>query len=268
MSFFGPSRLMPRSYLAGLGLANNGVDATNDIDIAVGMCRGTGDVGDIILAAALTKQLDAAWAAGTNAGMRATGVAIANGTYHLFAIMRPDTGAVDVAADSSFTGANVAANTNAAFTVKRRIGSILRESAAIVAFSQLGDEFLRKSSVLDVSAANPGTSAVSRTLSVPTGGQVWAKFNATVVNTTASAVGDPLFTEPDRNDEAVSISAAPLASAPRYGNAGGAVAVTSVNMLVRTNTSGQIRSRLGGSDANTTLYIATQGWIDRRGRDD
>src|SRR3990167_5794745 len=31
--------LLPRSYLAGLQLANNGTDATNDIDIAVGAAR-------------------------------------------------------------------------------------------------------------------------------------------------------------------------------------------------------------------------------------
>lgn len=37
-------------------------------------------------------------------------------------------------------------------------------------------------------------------------------------------------------------------------------------LRVRANTSGQIRSRLSASDANTVLYIATLGWIDTRGR--
>ena len=268
MSYFGPSRLMPRSYLAGLLLANNGVDAANDIDIAAGMCRGAGDVGDIILASALTKQLDAAWAPGTNAGMRATGVAIANGTYHLFAIMRPDTGAVDVAADSSFTGANVAANTNVAYTVKRRIGSILRESAAIVAFSQLGDEFVRKASVLDVAAVNPGTSAVTRTLSVPIGGQYWAllQFNATNLGAAVSFMHH--FSELDRTDEAPSWTTAPLATTPDALSAAASVTRANGRLAVRTNASGQIRSRAFGSDANCTLYVATLGWIDPRGRDD
>ncbi|MFQ5915801.1 MAG: hypothetical protein ACE5JS_21720, partial [Nitrospinota bacterium] len=60
--------VLPRSFLAGLGLANNAVDADHDIDIAVGEARGSGDDADLNLTSAITKQIDAAWAVGTNAG--------------------------------------------------------------------------------------------------------------------------------------------------------------------------------------------------------
>src|SRR3990167_1002756 len=112
--------------LTGLGLSN-GTDATNDIDIAVGAClsedAAIADRVSMSLTSILVKQLDAVWAVGTNAGMRATGLAIANTTYHIFLIKRPDTGVVDVAADTSATGANIAANTDAAYTKVRRIGA-------------------------------------------------------------------------------------------------------------------------------------------------
>lgn len=262
------SAAIARGLIAGLALANNAGDATNDIDVATGVAAAATTYGLMALTSGLTKQLDAVWAVGTNAGMRASGAGIANTTYHIFLIRRPDTGVVDIAADTSATGANVTANTNAAYTQMRRIGSILREAGAIVAFSQAGDEFLRKASVLDVSAANPGASAVTRTLSVPTGIKVWAifRYNATNASTGVSFMHS--FSELDRNDEAPSWTAAPLADTPDSLAAAASVSRANGRLQIRTNTSAQIRSRAFQSDANCTLYIATFGWIDRRGIDD
>jgi hypothetical protein len=122
-----PSTLyFPTGHLYGLTLSNNGSDATNDIDIAAGTARDSTDSYNIILASALTKQLDAAWAVGTNQGMLATGVAVTDTTYYIFVIKRSDTGVVDVAADTSSTGANIATNTNAAYTIVRQIGYVIR----------------------------------------------------------------------------------------------------------------------------------------------
>src|SRR5678815_1138772 len=58
---------LPRSYLAGYALSNNGSDATNDIDFAVDACRDSTNVATLIAATAITNHLDAAWAAGTAA---------------------------------------------------------------------------------------------------------------------------------------------------------------------------------------------------------
>lgn len=254
------SAAIARGLIAGLTLSNNGSDATNDIDIAAGVAAADTTWGLMALTSGLTKQLDVAWAVGTNAGMRATGVAIANGTYHIFLIRRPDTGVVDVAADTSATGANIATNTNAAYTQIRRIGSILRESAAIVAFAQTGDLFLRKSPLLDITAATPGSSAVTRTLLVPTGIVVEAIFNFSLSGTTNDFA---YFSALSQTDLAASNTAAPLAQ----GGIAGA-AVTSLNFTrVLTNTSAQIRSRML-SGAGGTLFISSQGWVDTRGRFD
>ena len=252
----------------GLTLSNNGADATNDIDVAVGEAMSddvdSNDAVLIRLTSAITKQLDVAWAVGSAAGGRASGGAIANTTYHVFLIMRPDTGVVDVAFDTSATGANLSANTNVAYTKKRRIGSILRESAAIVGFVQDGQFFQRKTAVLDVAANNPGTSAVSRTLSVPSGIRVRALVN---VGLDISTPGGALYlSDLDATDSAPSLTAAPLGQIGRDFSTGNLNQVSG-SIMVRTNTSAQIRSRVSASDANTDLYIATLGWLDSCGRD-
>lgn len=255
--------MYPRGHLAGLALSNNGSDATNDIDIAVGSARDGSDATGMVLTSALTKQLDAAWAVGTNQGGLDTGT-IANTTYHVWLIKRSDTGVVDALFSTSATSPTMPAN----YDYKRRIGSILRVSAAIVPFSQLGDEFLRKASILDVNAANPGTSAVTRTLSVPTGITVWAIINAGAQNSGTSGSAVLLLSELDRTDEAASASSAPLGNVGRVSNVAGSQVVSNARIIMRTNTSAQIRSRVDYSDASVTIFIATTGWIDRRGRDD
>lgn len=252
-------------HLWGLTLAN-GTDATNDIDVAVGEAMSddtdSNDAVLIRLTTAITKQLDAVWAVGTAAGGRASGGAITDTTYHVFLIMRPDTGVVDVAFDTSETGANLAANTNAAYTKKRCIGSILRESASIVAFTQNRDEFLRTTPVQNVAATNPGTSAVTRTLGIPVGRVLDALINSSVtqVGTNAYVYLSPLTA----TDQAPSASAAPGFT---YFASNVGLATWGIGgMRIKTNASAQIRSRLSASDANTVLYINTLGWIDRRGR--
>jgi hypothetical protein len=239
----------PTGHLYGCTLSNNVTDATNDIDIAVGTARSSDDTANILLASALTKRLDATWAVGTNQGMLASGAAIANTTYHIFLIKRPDTGVVDIAADTSVTGANIAANTNVAYTQIRRIGSILRESAAIVSFTQNGDRFVYNTITTDSSAVT-GTTAQTQTLRVPDGIQV-AVFGAMTTSGNASIYPSALT----QTDQASSSSAAP----------GGIFIGTSVQMFgpIMTNTSKQIRTR---SNANVTLGINSWGYYDTRGR--
>lgn len=248
--------MYPRGHLAGLALSNNGSDATNDIDIAVGSARDGSDATGMVLTSALTKQLDAAWAVGTNQGGLDTGT-IANTTYHVWLIKRSDTGVVDALFSTSASAPTMPAN----YDYKRRIGSIIRSGGAILAFDQFGDRFLLDTPVLDISATSIGTSAVTRTLaSVPTGIVVIALLNVWVGNSTQA---DMVYLSALASaDLAPSSSAAPLNNA--YGNA--ANVGNSGRAEIPTNTSAQIRSR--SNSANSQLLIATKGWIDRRGRDD
>lgn len=129
---------LPRSHLAGLTLSNDITDAVNDILVAVGECRDSTNAADLVLASPLIKKLDAAWAVGNNQGGRMSAAAIADTSYHVFVIRRPDTGVVDIGIDVSATAPTLPTN----YTQFRRIGSIIRVSGVIKAFSQRGDIFL------------------------------------------------------------------------------------------------------------------------------
>lgn len=259
---------LPRSYLAGFTLSNNGTDATNDIDIAAGAARDSTNAENLI-GTAMTKRLDANWAAGTGQGMRNSAAAITDTTYHIYAVAKALGADPDYYAHTSATAATVLAALQAEtggadYLYVRRIGSIIRASAAIVAFSQWGDEFLRNAAVLDVDDDNPGTSAVTRAVSVPTGIKVDARLHVTVVgasNTTLAYIS-PL----DVSDQAPSATAAPLSNGGGTNTSG--TVTTGVEVRCRTNTSAQVRSRLSASGVSDVLRIATLGWVDTRGRDD
>ncbi len=246
-----------RGHLAGYTLSNNGADAVNDIDIAAGSAIADDQSAFLVLAAGLTKRLDANWAVGNNQGGLDTG-AIANGTYHLFAIRRPDTGVVDVLFSLSATAPTMPAN----YTQKRRIGAVRRVSNALRAFRQNGDYFLEDVITTDNSTVNPGTSAVTATLSVPVGVVVRALITVALADQT---VAGPTY-----------MVVSPLAnadSAPTSARwniailAGSGIQERNAPFEIDTNTSGQIRVRLDNSTADHSIAITTRGWIDRRGQD-
>lgn len=259
---------LPRSYLAGFTLSNNGTDATNDIDIAAGAARDSTNAANII-GTAMTKRLDAGWVAGTNQGVRNSAAAITDTTYHIYAVAKalgadPDYYAHASAVPATVLAALQAEAGGADYIYARRIGSIRRESAAIVAFSQLGDQFLRNAAILDVDTTDPGTAAVTRTLSVPDGVKVNAMIN--VVHSSGTTYSEAYVSSLDASDQAPSLTAAPLANVSARETTGSITGAA--QLLVRTNASRQIRSRQSTSGGGSVFRIATLGWMDRRGKDD
>lgn len=253
---------LPRSYLAGGTLSNNGSDATNDIDIAAGACRDSTDTVNIRWSSFTGKQLDASWAEGSAAGMRDTG-SIANGTWHIYAILKDSDNSAQILASTSASSPTMPSG----YTYFRRIGSILREGGAIVGFLQDGDDFYRKSPIQDVSTTGfaAGTSAVSRTLSVPTGIRVKA-YMSVALGTQTAAMIYMLLSDLSATDVAPSSTNFTLSAG--YGAASGSTDdQVGAQCSVWTSTGAQIRSRMGANDAQDKLYINTLGWMDRRGRD-
>jgi len=254
-----PEDALPTGYLFGLTLSNNSVDATNDMDITTGKCRDGTDAVNMALASALTKRLDATWVVGTNQGGLDEGV-VGNNTYHVWLIKRSDTGVVDVLFSLSLATPTMPTSYN----YKRRIGSIVRTGGAIKAFKQDGDTFVWKVPVGDVAATNPGTSAVSRTLTVPAGIRVEAILSA-VGRSAAGAADNPTSVFISDLSTTDTLPDASVFNTIVYN--GGAVQNYSGTMMrVFTDTSAQVRSRVGVSTANTILYISTHGWMDARGR--
>ena len=253
--------LIPRGHLFGMTLSNNVADATNDLDISAGERKDSSNSVLLKLASGMTKRLDASWVAGTNQGMLSSSLAIANTTYHIFAIRVGGTD--DIGADTSPTGANLVIDHGA--THLRDIGSIVRTGGAIKPFIQDNDIFMWSTPVQDVNATNPGVAAVTRTLTLPIGKRVQAIMGVYGASTGVSAdnPGSVYISDLSLSDVAAGQATGftvQVFSGAAQPNQGGAMA------RVYTNTSAQVRSRVQISTAATNIRILTLGWIDMRGR--
>ena len=251
------------NFFTGLETAVNATDPLADIDVGTGSANDSTNTVRLILASAMTKRLDATWAAGTNQGGRASGVNLTNSTwYHVFIVSVA--GAVDVMFDTSVTCANGVANN--AVTSYRRIASILTNgSAQIIKYFQDGDQFTWDDVRTDINVATPAESDVSATLSTPLGVQVLAQFYATIsASTSAAATVYVLLDETQQTSIAADATnnVFIVESNTTYAVKGGGYA------NVVTNTSSQIRYRFGYSTTPAVIgfLINTVGWVDNRGR--
>lgn len=233
--------------LSGLSIAN-GIDATNDIDIAVGTATDSTDTALITLGSVLTKQLDAAWAAGTNAGGLDTG-SIANTTYHVFVISSDDGTLVDGLFSASLTP-----TMPTGYTLYRRVGSIVRVGGAIKLFTHSGNYFRLKTPTLDVNVSNLSTSSTSYALGTPLGISLQVLLNIETAH--ISANNYVYIHNPSDTSTAPSNNTAPLATihAPVAGEAGSGQAI------VWTDDSAQIAAR--SDNSGTFLRVAPLGWFD------
>ena len=243
---------MPKNHITGLVLSND-TDTEHDINVTAGEARDATDAVDMVLAAEITKQFDAEWAVGDDAGGFAAGESLpTSGTIHIWLIKRSDTGVVDVIANDHATSA-LAPALPADYDYKRRIGSRRTDgSANIINGDYWGTGLLRTfmfdTPILDINVATPGTNAVTATLSIPAGIIVKALFNAYTSNSV-------YFSALCNADLQASRTAAPLIST---GGASEDAAGGGQNFVI-SNTSSQIRYR---TDANAAVKIATLGWID------
>lgn len=245
-------------YISGLGLSN-GNDTDHDIDIAVGQASDSTNARLMNLSSSLTKQIDATWASGDDAGGLASGASLSTNTwYHAFLVIVG--GSVDVMFDTSISCANGVANNSV--THYRRIGSILTDSSSnVVQFTQKGEYFYWDSLTNDASTNDPGTDAITVTTTVPSGVSVIGMYYLSLLNASASlepilsfsgaSAGEP---SPSTGEKRTIVGVQP-ASEKTYGNA---------YAKAKTNTSGQVIYHLNTSSTDISIQINTQGWIDRR----
>ena len=231
-------------------IANNATDVANDIDIAAGACLADEGV-PIILAAAISKRLDAAWAAGSGEGGLDTG-SKANSTWYSVWLI----GKADGTADALFSLEATAPTMPSGYGYKRRLGWVLTDgSGSILAFRQAGDRFFWKAPRQDATGVTLSATAGLLTLSVPPG----AVARITALVSHASAVRYVLFSCPDDPD----IAASATAHNARCLTNGGAQTAA---LEIPVDASSRIRHRADA--ASTTLAeLMTLGWIDPRGRD-
>ena len=234
-----------RSYLAGLGLSNDATTPNTKLDVAAGVCT---DGTNVQMLSVTAPSIDC-----TTVGANGldTGSLASNTWYHAFAIGKTD-GATALLASMSATSPALPSG----YTLKRRIGSFKTDgSAHILGFIQKGDLFRWVTPLLDGSAASLTTTYANLALSVPPGVVVEAFGRI--------ATGGSHFLHvrpPGTSDGTPSLTATPLADV--VGASSGSSSWRSL-----TNTSQQVQWGAEGS-TSTTSYLTTEGWIDRRGRDD
>lgn len=243
-------------HIQGLTYSNNSGDATNDIDIAIGMAT-SNDAAQanrrtMTLATAITKQSDVNWVVGTNQGGLDTG-AVGNSDYYIWLIMRSDTGVVDVL----FSLSSTAPTMPTSYDYRRLIGWFKRVGGTIVAFDTYetsggGLELLWDSPTLDINLANTlTTSRRTDAVKVPLNFTTVALLN--VVGTDTGGVILWVYC-PDQADQAPSLTVAPLCTLVTNA-AGDAIA----NISVRTSAAGLIAAR--ANTATFNLYaVSTLGF--------
>jgi hypothetical protein len=255
------SPIVPRLAIQGLTYANNGTDATNDIDIAVGGAMDSTSARMMVLAAALTKRLDAVWAVGTNQGGLDTGSA-SDTDYYIWLINRSDTDVTDVLFSTSATSPTMPTNYN----YKRPIGWCKRVSGAIVAFKTYelsggGLHFLWASPTIDVDLATTlTTSRRTDAIKVPVGFPVHATINVGIQNSTT-----PTYTLvycPDQADlapGATTSPTAPLQNVPYLTSSNN----YAIQLRVWTDSTGKIAARASATVAQYAVVTVGFEWARR-----
>lgn len=256
------SFLPPRTNGSIDGFIMSTAGPSSTMSISAGTASDSGNTVAIPLPSSISKTTSA-WSVGSGNGGLDTGTIANNTWYHFYAILRQDTGLVDVTFSLNATTPTLPSN----YTKYRRIGSAMTNSSAQWRlFTQNGDDFLWDTPVADIDANNPGTAAVTRTLTVPLGVVTTARVGVGVyggTNTSNSVYLSSLDTSDQAAQNQVSNTLTGFAtwSGRNDGLWGWA------NASIKTNTSSQIRSRIAFSGASDKLGISTLGWVDRRGKE-
>lgn len=245
-----PAAVDLRGYIAGLGLSN-AADTEHDITIAVGTCRDSTNAYTLTLASAITKQIDAGWSAGTDAGGLDTGAVGASTPYYIFLIRKDSDGSIDVLFSASATSPTMPAG----YTYFRRIGALRTDSSSnIIPGTWDGDRFTFTQRIVDREyAAVAGTNRILIALSVP------PSMIADTIILMASSSGTVYASIGPTTDTDIAPSS--------YNDSHFTVGTTwyTSDREIKTNASSQIYVR--ASSTNYGLRVMTLGWIDTRGRD-
>lgn len=244
-----------RSAIAGWTWAVNGSDASNDIDIAAGAGVDSTGVAWLKGAAMAGKRIDASWSAGAAGGLLDTG-AVGNSDYWLHAIRKDSDGSVDYLASLSRTAPTLPGG----YTYFRPFGFVKRSAGANVAWDVYeveggGVVFLWRAPTLDVNLLN--SLADARTLSVakvPLGIVVRAILD--VVVSDAAAAFAVRVCDPAETDAQPTVTVAPLAQLGLT-----AAGTATQQVVVTTNTSGQIAWRANGPATMDVARFQTNGWM-------
>lgn len=252
----------PRGHIWGLIMSNNGSDALNDIDVSAGEAKDEANTECMVLAASITKRLDAAWAVGTNQGGLNTGAEANSTWYEVHLIKRVDTGVVDVMFTTTANRATLPAN----YTLQRRIGWIRNDgSGNILAFTQVNEYFTLTTQINDIAQAMTSTAAQA-TVTVPP--NCIGRFRMGI---TAGTAGTNLQDQTVVFSEIVEGNVTPAAgtgiASLSTGEPASAIAMTSaghMELIVSSSSQIEYDCSANANSAAGSFDVSTFGWIDRR----
>jgi len=233
-------------------ISSTAADADHDITFAAGWMYDSTGAMLIELATDMTKQFDASWAAGTNAGGLLDG-SLANDTWYAVWLMMKANGTVDIGADTVAAGVT---NLPAGYTYYRRVRYFVTNgSANIIGMIQSGNTFLLSVPVRSYTANDPGTSAVLVPMICPPSMRaltyVCVDFAATSAAYLFGLVTSPLQADSTPSSSLFNV---PVRSTNgRYGNYYGEVL---------TDGESRIRYRLDYSSTLVDVSVFSNGWID------
>ena len=116
------NRIYAPGFISGLK-ATSDADADHDVQIAIGSCRSDGDSANIDLSSVITKQIDAVWAEGDDAGGLASTVTLSGPEWiYVFLISKTD-GTVDAGFDDNASATNLLSDASA-YSYYRHIASV------------------------------------------------------------------------------------------------------------------------------------------------
>ncbi len=233
-------------------ICSNAADTDHDITISAGSAMDSTGVTMLTLAAAITKQIDAAWAAGTNAGGLDTGT-VASGTVYYIWIIRKDS---DGTIDALFSLSKTAPTMPTGYTYKRRIMTVVTDASAnIINFKQIGDKITFNTPILDrTEAALATTNRTAQATSIPP--LVRGDFLIRLYSASGIYFW---FDSEDMPDAAASSTRYDINMYVASGNT-----VAHLTKSIKTNSSRQIYLRI--SNATNAIAMFTYGWTDDRGQ--
>jgi hypothetical protein len=241
-----------RGHITGLTLS--AVGGTGTFGIAVGQATDEGNTEAMVLGSAYTKTT-AAWAVGSGNGSLDTGSIAANTWYHVFLIKRTDTGVVDVLISANATTPTMPGS----YALKRRIGSMRTDgSSQWSKFFQYGDDFTWDVPIASYINGSVGATRITNvTCRTPIGLRLEAKISANVYNISTNTFW--IINSVEQADTAP-------ASNSMFTVTGSVGNYTASTLRIRTNTNAEIAAR--SDTGSSILIVVTNGWIDRRGKDD
>jgi hypothetical protein len=232
----------------------NGTDADHDLNFTA--FNAQADDGSLVFSvSALTKQIDATWAAGNDQGGLDTGTVANSIPYYIFAIYNPST----LVSDILFSASKTSPTLPSGFTKKEYKGACHTDGSANIRqgtylfnnnFYKL---YFKDKRAFDYSASNPGTSRITVNLPVPAIGNIEPIFNFSFVWSGNTGVRYGAIRSEIDIDSDIDNSNYDFKISADGDN------VNFINISL-PSTSGNITYKLGASDANASVEIKANGW--------